>query len=48
MRMPGSNISNALKNDSYAVSFIHLELKGCKEAYVKAGESKVGIGLQDS
>lgn len=27
MTMPGRMISNALENDSYAISFIHLELR---------------------
>ena len=41
--MPGSKISNALENDSFAVAFLYLELKECKEDHMKVGESKVGI-----
>lgn len=44
--MLGSKISNALENNSFAFSFMHLELrKEFKEDYTKVGESKVGIGL---
>lgn len=49
MTLPRSKISNAPQNDSFAVSFLHWELRReHKEGYMKAKESKVGIGLQDS
>lgn len=42
MLMPGSKISNASENDSFEISFIHLELRReHKEDYKKVGESKV-------
>lgn len=49
----GSKISNVLENDSFAVSFIHLELRQeCKEN-LHEGEKKQGeqismIGFLDS
>ena len=43
MTLPGSKMSNAPENDSFAVSFIHVELRrDCKRDYVKVGESNVG------
>ena len=37
------------QNPSFAVSFMHLKLRReYKEDYMKVGESKVGIGSQDS
>lgn len=42
----GSKILHALKNDSFIVSFIHLELKReHKEDYMKVKENKAWIGL---
>lgn len=47
--MPRSKNSNALENDSFAVPFIHLLLgREHKEDYMRVGESKIGIKLQDS
>lgn len=47
--MPGSQILNGLEKDSCAVSFIHLELRrDYKAGYMKVGESKVSIRLQDT
>lgn len=48
MTMPGTKISNAQENGSFAVSFIHLELRRECKGYMKVGEGKEGIGLQDS
>lgn len=40
--MLGSKISNALKNDSFVVSFMGLKLRReLKEGYVEEGESEV-------
>lgn len=37
------------ENDSFVVSFIHLELRREREKdYINVGETKVGFGLQDS
>ena len=45
----GSEVSNALKSDSFSFSFMHLELRReHKEDYIKARKSKAEIGLQDS
>ena len=46
----GAGFSNAPENNSFIASFIHLGRLGRegKEDYMKVGESKVGIGLQDS
>lgn len=47
--MPGRKISNALENNSFAVSFVPLNLRReYKEDYMEVGKSKVKIGLQDS
>lgn len=49
MAIPSSKISRTPENDSFAVSLIHLELrKESVEDYMKVGESKVAIGLQNS
>ena len=49
MTVLGSKISSARENESFVVSLIHLESRReSKEDYRKAGESKVGIGLQES
>lgn len=41
--------TNASWNDSFAVSFVHLELRReCKKDYVRAAESKAEIGLRGS
>lgn len=43
MTLPGSDISNAPANDSFAVSFIGLELRrGWLEDYRNVGKSKAG------
>lgn len=43
-----SKISNALENVRFAISSMHLKLRGeFKEDYMKVRESKVGTGLQD-
>lgn len=39
MTVMRSKISNALENDSFAVAFIHLELRECKKDNMKVGES---------
>ena len=40
-----SNISNAPENNTFAVSFMHLELgRECKEDYMEVEESKAGTG----
>lgn len=42
-KMPGSKISVALENDSFAVPFIHLELgSGWKEGGREVGASRLG------
>ena len=55
--MPESKISKAPQNNSFAASFIHFKLRrehkeeykeDYKEDYMEVGESKTGIGLQDS
>lgn len=47
--LPGSTISNAPENNSFTVSLMHLELRReRKEDEMEVGESKVGIGLQES
>lgn len=44
---PGSKISNAPKNNSFVASFMPLKLRrDCMEDYIRMGESKIGIGLQ--
>lgn len=44
---PGSKISNAPENNSAVVSVIPLELeRELKEDYIKVGERKVGVGIQ--
>ena len=41
-----SKISNVPDYDSFAVPFMHWKLRrGCKENYMKEGESKAGAGL---
>lgn len=45
--MQGSKTSNAPEHDSFAVPFIHLELKReFKEDHMNVGEGKVGKSLQ--
>ena len=47
--MKGSKISIAPESNSFADSFMHLNLRReYKEDYMEVGESKLGIGLQDS
>lgn len=47
--MQGSKISNAPENNNFAASFMHLKLRReSKENYMEVGESKAGIGLQNS
>lgn len=38
MTMPGSMISNALENDSYAVPFIHLDLRNWERKFTERWE----------
>lgn len=46
--MPGSKISNAPPNNSFATSFLHLKLRrGHKEDYMETGKSKAGIGSDE-
>ena len=41
MTQPGSKISNALRNDSFAVSFMYLELRReAKDDYVTVGRKQ--------
>ena len=45
--MPENKIPNALENNSFAVSFMHLKLRGeHKEDYMEVGKSKVGLGYK--
>lgn len=42
--MSGSKISNVSENDSFAVSFVQVEIrKKGKKDYTKVGENKVGL-----
>lgn len=40
--MPGSKISKAPENNSFAVTFLYLKLKEGKEDYMKVRKSKAG------
>lgn len=44
----GSKVSGAPENDSFAVSFVHLELRRKSKKYRKVEESQAGTGLQES
>ena len=47
--MPVSKILNALENNSLAASFMHLKWReDSEDDCTEVGESKVGIGLQES
>ena len=46
--MLGSKISNALKNNRFAISFMHVRLRReHKEDYLRVEGSRVSIGLED-
>lgn len=47
--MLGSKISNTPDNNGFTVSLMHLKSKrGHKEDYTEMGESKMGVGSQDT
>lgn len=47
--MLGNRVSNAPKNNGFITSFMHLKLsREHKKHYMKVGENKMGIALQDS